>query len=157
MHRNFTGFPRPKPGWFGHAQGMTTPDNPDTPTNPVSVPQAPAPRSGSNTLLVKIAAVVGIVAGAFVILGVTFGLGVLAGSQCGGHGGHGGPGEHGRHMMMFDRGDGPSFAPPRGPVIIERGGPMGPPDGPPAPGERRQLPSQPSAPTPAPSQTVPRP
>ncbi|MEC4836260.1 hypothetical protein R2325_05315 [Mycobacteroides chelonae] len=96
---------------------MTTPDNPDTPTNPVSVPQAPAPapRSASNTLLVKIAAVVGIVAGAFVILGVTFGLGVLAGSQCGngGHGGPGGPGEHGRHMM-FQRDGQPPMLPPVG-------------------------------------------
>ncbi|MFA4084468.1 hypothetical protein [Mycobacteroides salmoniphilum] len=136
---------------------MTTPDNPDTPTNPVSVSQAPtpAPRSASNTLLVKIAAVVGIVAGAFVILGVTFGLGVLAGSQCGhgGHGGHGGPGGHDRsHVMMFDRDDAP---PVRGPVIIQRGPEIGPPDFPSAPGERRQLPPPP--PPQSPSQTVPRP
>lgn len=135
---------------------MTTPDNPDTPTNPVSVSQAstPAPRSASNTLLVKIAAVVGIVAGAFVILGVTFGLGVLAGSQCGhgGHGGPGGPGEHGGRHMMFDRGGQPPMFPPGGPVIIERGQPFGPPDAP----ARQDRPGQPQPPAPS-ATTVPRP
>jgi hypothetical protein len=115
----------------------------------VSVPQAPAPRSASNTLLVKIAAVVGIVAGAFVILGVTFGLGVLAGSQCG-H--HGGPGEHGGRHMMFDRGGQPPMFPPGGPVIIERGQPFGPPDAP----ARQDRPGQPQPLAPS-ATTVPRP
>lgn len=143
---------------FGHARGMTTPDNPDTPTNPVSVPQAPAPapRSASNTLLVKIAAVVGIVAGAFVILGVTFGLGVLAGSQCGhgGHGGPGGPGEHGRHMMSQRDGQ-PPMLPPGGPVIIERGPAFIPPQ-PPERQDRRDQPPPPAPSTP-PAPSAPRP
>lgn len=100
----------------------------------------------------KIAAVVGIVAGAFVILGVTFGLGVLAGSQCGGHHGeHGGPGEHGRHMM-FDRGGQPPMLPPGGPLIIERG----PAFIPPQPSERQDRRDQPQPPTPS-TTAAPRP
>ncbi|MGH3724396.1 MAG: hypothetical protein ACRDUS_09770 [Mycobacterium sp.] len=135
---------------------MTTPDNPDTPTQPVPAP-APAPRSASNTLLVKIAAVVGIIAGAFVILGVTFGLGVLAGSQCGHHGHHGGPGgpgERGGHHMTFDRDGQPPMFPPGGPVIIERGPAFGPP-----PSEAPARPDRPGQPQPpAPSTTMlPRP
>ncbi|MUM19711.1 hypothetical protein FZI91_21785 [Mycobacterium sp. CBMA271] len=123
---------------------MTTPDKPDTPTQPVPAP-APAPRSASNTLLVKIAAVVGIVAGAFVILGVTFGLGVLAGSQCGGHGGH----HHDRgRTMMFERGG----MPPGPGVIIQRGPEIGPPDG----GPRQERRPEVTVPLP-PNVTVPRP
>ncbi|MBB4856456.1 hypothetical protein HNP40_003875 [Mycobacteroides chelonae] len=123
---------------------MSTPDT----ATPSSAPPR-EPRSSSNILLVKIAAVVGIVAGAFVILGVTFGLGVLAGSQCGHHGFPDGTVGWGRHMVL-EHGDEYPEVSPGDSVVIE----PGPGSISPQPSERQDRRVQPSAPSSAP---IPRP